>query len=96
MTSPVRTSKPCTAHRHHTPRSHINEIHHVWPKGDNGPDIPSNRVVLCATGHNNVHSLLDEFRKAKGDPGWVVRRQYSPKERRLAALGWDRISRQAM
>lgn len=94
--SPSQTSLPCTVHRAHRPRSHVNEIHHEWPLGDGGPDIPANRRVICATGHNSVHQLINEYRKANGDPGWAVRRRYHPGERRLAAIGWDRIQREAM
>lgn len=93
---PFGTTLPCQAHVRHTPASHINQHHHVWPLGDHGPDIPANRVVLCPTGHVNTHSLLDAYRKAGGDPGWQVRRRYSVKEREYAAVGWDRIKRQAM
>jgi hypothetical protein len=53
-------------------------------------------VVVCATGHNNIHDLLNAYRAAKGDPGWSVRRRYSRGERDLAALGWARIQRGAM
>jgi hypothetical protein len=80
----------------HTPQSHINEVHHVWPLGDNGPDIAANKVVICATGHNSVHDLLGLWRKAGGEPAWDVRQHYSKGERALAATGWDRIQRQAM
>lgn len=95
-TAPAGTTAPCQVHRNHIPSSHVNEVHHVWPRGDGGPDVPANRVVICATGHNSVHHLLDAYRRANGDPGWAVRRQYHPGERALAALGWDRIQRQAL
>jgi hypothetical protein len=91
-----QTRRPCAVHRTHVPPSRINEVHHVWPLGDDGPDIPDNRVVVCATGHNNIHDLLNAYRAAKGDPGWSVRRRYSRGERDLAALGWARIQRGAM
>lgn len=96
MSEARQTSLPCEVHAGHTPRSHINEHHHVFPLGDGGPDIPANVIVTCATGHNSVHSLLDAYRKAGGDPGWDVRRRYTPRERELALLGWQRIQRQAM
>jgi hypothetical protein len=40
-----QTRRPCAVHRTHVPPSRINEVHHVWPLGDDGPDIPDNRVV---------------------------------------------------
>jgi hypothetical protein len=97
MTGPPRqTTAPCAVHRYHTPTSHINEVHHIWPVGDGGPDIPANKVTICATGHNSVHHLLDAYRRAGGDPGWPQRRQYTPGERQLADLGWRRLSAQSM
>jgi hypothetical protein len=82
-----RTTAPCAIHKMHTPKSHINEIHHVWPWGDGGPDIPQNRIVVCATGHNNIHALIDLYRKyAKANEA----------ERHWALVGWRRIQQQRM
>lgn len=83
-------------HTTHQPKSHVNEVHHVWPLGDGGPNIAANRVVACATGHNNIHALVDAYRRAGGDPGWETRRRYARLERHYAAVGWDRIQRKAM
>lgn len=99
LIEPFKTETPCEVHKTHTPQCHINEIHHVWPLGDNGPDIPENKVVVCATGHNSIHDLINKLRKAWGDAEpvpWSVLRTYTTKERQLAKLGWDRIQRQAM
>ena len=90
----LTTAAPCQVHKGHSPPSHVNEVHHVWPVGDGGPNIAANRVVVCATGHNSIHQLIDLYRK--GNIDWDVLRHYSPEERRLAILGWDRIRRQAM
>jgi hypothetical protein len=90
------TAKPCEVHANHTPRSHVNEIHHVWPLGEGGPDIPENKVVVCATGHNSIHQLMSLWLKGAAEPPWSIRRQYTPDERRLAQTGYDRIKRQAM
>ena len=92
----LTTAAPCSVHRRHSPRSHVNEVHHVWPRGDGGPDLAANRVVVCATGHNSVHALLDAYRRAHGDPGWRVRRRFTRGERALAETGWNRMSRSAM
>ena len=99
MTEPIAprtTTAPCMVHKTHTPASHIAEIHHIWPRGDGGPDIPANKIVVCATGHNSVHDLLNKWRKASGEPPWSVRQHYTARERELAKLGWERIQRQAM
>jgi hypothetical protein len=93
---PLGTQLPCQLHTNHAPASHVNDVHHIWPRGDGGPNVAANRVVCCPTGHYNIHFLLDAYRKAGGDPGWPVRRRYTAKEREYAALGWDRIQRQAM
>lgn len=90
------TQAPCEVHTTHQPRSHINEEHHVWPSGAGGPNIPANKVVVCATGHNNIHDLLSKWLKAKGNPGWAVERHYTLGERKLAELGYNRIQRGAM
>jgi hypothetical protein len=90
------TALPCQLHKVHHPRCHVNEVHHVWPLGDAGQDLAANKVIVCATGHNNVHHLLDAYRKVGGDPGWPVRQKYAPEERVIAAIGWGRIQRRAM
>jgi hypothetical protein len=95
-----RTTAPCVVHKQHTPKSHINEIHHVWPKGDGGPDIPQNRIVVCATGHNNIHALIDLYRKAWKDgqrePTFLELSHWGASEQKVAALGWQRIQQQRM
>lgn len=91
---PLTTSQGCQVHKTHRPESHVNEIHHVWPLGDGGPNVPENKVVVCATGHNSIHSLLDHYRKGTPDP--AVIRTYTTQERVLAKLGWDRIQRKAL
>jgi HNH endonuclease len=48
----------CALHRYHSPEVTSFDRHHVWPKGDGGPDEESNLAVVCPTGHRNVHILL--------------------------------------
>jgi len=93
---PRGTLRPCQVHNAHNPRSHINEVHHVWPLGDGGPDITANKVTVCATGHNSIHMLLAAYRKVNGDPGWEVRRHFTTQERAYALIGWLRLSQQTM
>jgi len=90
---PLTTALPCTVHRNHSPRSHINHRHHIWPLGEGGPDVKANIVVVCATGHSNIHALLDVYRATGATPGYRVRRRFSAGERRLAAAGWDAMIR---
>jgi hypothetical protein len=58
------TSLSCQVHKTHQPRSHVNERHHIHPLGYHGPDVASNIVVVCATGHNSIHQLLEKMLKA--------------------------------
>lgn len=100
MTEPVeqirQTRLACTVHTNHIPASHLNHYHHVWPLGHNGPDIAENKVVVCPTGHSNIHELLKAFIAMRGKVPYSELRRYSYKERELAKLGYDRITRRAM
>jgi hypothetical protein len=92
----LRTAKPCEVHKTHIPATHVNEIHHIWPLGHGGPNIAGNRIVVCATGHNNIHQLLTEFLAMRGQVPYAVQRLYSFDERKLAKLGYERIQRKAL
>jgi hypothetical protein len=58
--------------------------------------VSENRIVVCGTGHSSIHELLNAWLKADGDPGWDVRIRYTPGERAVARLGFERIKRQAI
>lgn len=91
MVFPLSTVAPCEVHKSHTPRSHINEKHHIWPQGKGGPTVPENLVVVCATGHNNIHRAMDLLTAGKGAvPVWSTWRTFTEEERRLALLGYQR------
>lgn len=90
------TSRPCLLHAKHIPNSHINHVHHIWPRGHGGPDEPDNKVIVCATGHYNIHALLEEYLHYRGKVPYAVGKQYSRQERFYAQLGYERIARQAM
>lgn len=85
--------RDCVAHVH---REDVPiEVHHVWPKGDGGPDVKTNRVRVCANAHSSIHDLLDKGRKVLGGPAglpWSVRHRYGRKVRQLAQAGWDAIA----
>jgi hypothetical protein len=87
---------PCEVHLTHTPHMALGDEHHVWPKGLGGPDIPSNIVTVCPTGHRNIHQLLEEFALYKGVPPWDVLKRWGVEERKLAALGWKRMTNKKM
>jgi hypothetical protein len=90
------TAEPCSVHAAHKPTSHVNEIHHVWPLGQGGPNRADNRVVVCGTGHNSIHQLIAEYLTMKGAVPYSLLKQYTMGERQLAKLGYDRITRGAM
>lgn len=90
------TSKPCEVHTVHKPSSHINHEHHVWPRGHGGPNVAENLIVVCPTGHYNIHRLLEELLTARGEVPYSVLRQFAHDERKYAQLGYDRITRQAL
>jgi len=81
----------CWAHKH---REFVPyEDHHVWPKGEGGPDVKANKVRICANAHSSTHDLLSKMLKAKSARlPWVVRRRYGRKVRRLAAAGYEAIT----
>lgn len=87
----------CQVHGWHRPRVHEPDVHHIWPLGDGGPQTADNQVVVCPTGHRNIHQLLAQYRAwaDRGVPPWSIRRQYSLGERRLAAQGWAEIRKAA-
>jgi hypothetical protein len=81
---------PCEVHADHNPQPWDVEVHHVWPTGMGGPNVPANRVALCPTGHTNVHALLRLAFKAGGVHlvPWPTRRRFHVEERALARLGY--------
>lgn len=92
----MTTSETCTHHADHRPKTHVNEIHHVWPLGEGGPNIAANRTVICATGHNNVHALLNLYKKYGQTPPFTELSRWGREEQRLAALGWSRMQKGSM
>lgn len=92
----LHTSLPCLIHPTHQPHPHVNHLHHVWPRGDGGPNIEANRVVVCPTGHYNIHHLLERFKASHGHLHGEALHGYGPQEVDLAQLGWARIQRHAM
>jgi hypothetical protein len=48
----------CAVHRYHWPPVRETVLHHMWPLGMGGPDVPANLVRICPTGHSNVHRAV--------------------------------------
>lgn len=81
-------SDTCVVHASHCPSVHEPDHHHIWPQGEGGPDVAQNLVVVCPTGHRNIHELIREYEAAGGVPTWEVLRRWNPAERALALRGW--------
>jgi hypothetical protein len=78
----------CWAHRH---RELVPiEVHHVWPKGEGGPDHKFNKVRVCSNAHSATHDLLARMKAAHTDRlPWRTMRGYGWKVRRLARAGYQ-------
>lgn len=87
------TTAECEAHRAHTPKAHRRVIHHIWPLGEGGANVASNRIVICDTGHYNVHMLLDLYKEYGGPPPLEILRHWNSAERELAWMGWNHKAR---
>lgn len=73
----------CHQHREHVPQ----ESHHIWPLGWGGPDLQTNRILICSNAHSAIHRLMAIWVKTGQTPGPLVMRQYGPRVRFLARLG---------
>lgn len=84
MTTPM--SQDCAVHRHRE-LVPIN-AHHIWPMGMGGPDVPSNRVNVCANGHYAIHEYMRRLINTGGQIPWSEGRRFGRKVRALAVRGW--------
>jgi hypothetical protein len=92
MTAPVArlAGDQCQVHRYHWPPVLETEVHHVQPLGMGGPDIPSNTVKVCGSGHANIHRVLHALAYGRQTP------KSTRKERFYAARGflaWQKAGR---
>lgn len=90
------TAEPCQIHLVHRPLSHQNHIHHIWPKGMGGPNIPENTVISCATGHFSIHLILKEWVRLDGKPDKSFLKTYTRGERKYAEMGYRRFKAKAI
>ena len=75
----------CQVHKGHRPPVHRTAVHHVWPRGMGGPDVPANRVNICGTGHDTIHTNIHALCSHGPDAVLVGTRA----ERALALRGWQ-------
>lgn len=93
----IKTKEDCEVHTgRHSPRPHVNHIHHIRPKEYGGADKADNKRVACPTGHYNVHQYLDALIEwDKANPGkpmpYDYTRYFTKGERELAEEGFKRI-----
>jgi 5-methylcytosine-specific restriction endonuclease McrA len=82
--------RDCWAHRH---RDDVPlEDHHVWPIGQGGPNVRTNKVRICSNAHSSTHDLLSKMMAAHtAAVPWKLRRRYGRKVRRLAEAGYKAI-----
>lgn len=87
----VQMGNDCAVHRHDewVPL----HVHHVWPTGMDGPDVPSNRVRVCANGHYAIHAFMDHLIKTAGEVPWAVAKHFGPAVRGYAHSGWEQAGR---
>lgn len=78
----------CAVHRHYS-RVPLEE-HHVWPLGDGGPNLPLNKITVCANGHYEIHACLDMLRKGI-ELTWRQKIGFGRKVRTYAGQGWSQI-----
>lgn len=79
----------CAAHVHESlvPQ----ESHHIWPLGYHGPDVKSNRALVCCNAHSDIHYLMEAMLKNKP----VDLRLYGPGVRKLAFSGYQQVMKYA-
>ena len=92
----ISGDEPCAVHETHDPVPYCTDLHHVWPKGMGGPDVPENIVPVCPTGHQNIHRLLDKMVRGRGKVSKAVLAAFHPGEVRYARLGYERSVRGAL
>ena len=85
----------CPVVRWHRPTPHVRERHHVWPKGDGGPQ-QGPQTGICGACHNDTHALLELAR----DHGWLLvagmHAGYAEPVVELALLGIHAITTQTL
>lgn len=58
----------CSVHRYHWPPLTRTVKHHIRPQEFGGPTTSANLVLVCDTGHYNIHAALDALLAGKTPP----------------------------
>lgn len=86
--------KFCTCVRRHSPVPRQLHLHHIWPKGEGGPDTASNLIVMCPNAHANVHILIAAYKKAGTPDLTALNANSNPLVVTMARRGWRCIQAQ--
>ncbi len=86
--APAAATCPCA--RRHSPPAIVIEEHHVLPLSWGGPDVPANKVAICAQTHFTTHALLNLYvprgrRTRRGDDSAVPPVRPQPRRAGVAA-----------
>ena len=52
----------------HRPAPLRGAVHHRFPQGAGGPDVPANRFTVCETHHANQHVIMWELAHGRPAP----------------------------
>jgi HNH endonuclease len=77
----------CELHEYHSPEVTSFDVHHVIPQAAGGPDTEENKVVICPTGHRNVHNLIRLL--AKIGPDDIDQTDWGRKTWDMGYAGWQ-------
>lgn len=77
-------SGTCEIHGVHRPGVVTVNHHHILPLGMGGPDTKDNQVVICPTGHANVHAAMAALVFSKPMP------KVARNELKLAKMGYQK------
>ena len=86
----------CVCVTDHHPEPVDGEEHHIWPKGQGGPDTKDNLIFICPTAHTNLHILERAWYRAGGQPSWEIRRQFNFYTRELARRAYQSTMAQTL
>jgi len=75
----------CAVHKYHYPKPMRTVKHHIHPQEYGGKTVPENLVLVCDTGHYNIHTALDAMLAGVNGP------KVSRSERKIAQQGYDSI-----
>jgi hypothetical protein len=72
----------CEVHGYHYPKPARTVKHHKHPQEYGGKTTPENLVLVCDTGHYNIHTWIDVNLKGKGETPKLTK-----KELEIARIG---------